>query len=136
MEEIDFEIRDRHILPLAMHNGRLNPEIAIEGETVPLQNKKTDPEYITLEQVNPKIFENTLFEDDEETIVLNVGGVRHETHVSTLQNIPDTRLSNLAEQHVFSDQPKDVYFFDRHPAVFNSIIDFYRTGEWNICLTP
>ena len=68
------------------------------------------------------------FLDDDETIVLNVGGVRHETHVSTLRNVANTRLSNLAEQHAFSSAPKDVYFFDRHPAVFNSIIDFYRTG--------
>ena len=75
------------------------------------------------------------FLEDDETIVLNVGGVRHETHISTLRNVPNTRLSNLAEQHAFSSEPKDVYFFDRHPAVFNSIIDFYRTGKIFYVLT-
>lgn len=66
---------------------------------------------------------------DEERILLNVGGVRHETHIATLRNIPNTRLARLAESHVISDRKKDEYFFDRHPAVFNSVIDFYRTGK-------
>lgn len=68
--------------------------------------------------------------DNEDRIVLNVGGVRHETHLATLRKIENTRLSCLAERHEFSGIQKDVYFFDRHPAVFNSVIDFYRTGLW------
>ncbi|CAG5124323.1 unnamed protein product, partial [Candidula unifasciata] len=60
-------------------------------------------------------------------VLLNVGGVRHETHVSTLKNVPDSRLSRLADVHISSGRGKQEYFFDRHPAVFNSIIDFYRT---------
>lgn len=69
------------------------------------------------------------YSEDEDRIVLNVGGVRHETHLTTLRKIEHTRLSRLAEQHEFSGSQKEVYFFDRHPAVFNSIIDFYRSGE-------
>lgn len=91
--------------------------------------------------------------EDEPRIVLNVGGVRHETRLSTLRAIPNTRLSRLAEIHtqfmlpatpspllttptlspglppVTTILPATEYFFDRHPAVFNAIIDFYRTGE-------
>ena len=67
---------------------------------------------------------------DDDRMLLNVGGVRHETHVSTLRAIPNSRLSRLAEMHVQSGGGPQEYFFDRHPAVFNSIIDFYRTGEW------
>ncbi|KAK0069429.1 potassium voltage-gated channel protein Shaw [Biomphalaria pfeifferi] len=63
----------------------------------------------------------------DERVLLNVGGVRHETHVSTLKNIPNSRLSRLAALHMSSGKGKQEYFFDRHPAVFNSIIDFYRT---------
>lgn len=70
------------------------------------------------------------YSEDEDRIVLNVGGVRHETHLTTLKKIEHTRLSRLAEQHEFSGSQKDVYFFDRHPAVFNSIIDFYRSGKF------
>nr|KAI8750203.1 potassium voltage-gated channel protein Shaw-like [Biomphalaria glabrata] len=65
----------------------------------------------------------------DERVLLNVGGVRHETHVSTLKNIPNSRLSRLAALHMSSGKGKQEYFFDRHPAVFNSIIDFYRTGK-------
>ncbi|XP_045159630.1 potassium voltage-gated channel protein Shaw-like [Mercenaria mercenaria] len=74
------------------------------------------------------------YSEDEDRIVLNVGGVRHETHLTTLRKIEHTRLSRLAEQHEFSDSQKEVYFFDRHPAVFNSIIDFYRSGELHVPL--
>lgn len=65
----------------------------------------------------------------DERILLNVGGVRHETHVSTLRTIPRSRLSRLAEIHLENGGGRQEYFFDRHPAVFNSIIDFYRTGK-------
>ncbi|RUS75849.1 hypothetical protein EGW08_016395 [Elysia chlorotica] len=65
----------------------------------------------------------------DQRLLLNVGGVRHETHVATLRNVPSSRLSRLAEWHVSSGGGRLEYFFDRHPAVFNSIIDFYRTGK-------
>ena len=71
-------------------------------------------------------------QNGDQRLLLNVGGVRHETHVSTLRNVPSSRLSRLAEWHATSGGGRLEYFFDRHPAVFNSIIDFYRTGEWRI----
>ncbi|KAL8622487.1 hypothetical protein ACOMHN_034151 [Nucella lapillus] len=97
--------------------------------------------------------------DNGQRVVLNVGGVRHETRLSTLRAIPNTRLSRLADTHtqfllpspllttptptlsapVLSSPmttallPPTEYFFDRHPSVFNAIIDFYRTGElWGL----
>lgn len=72
---------------------------------------------------------------EEERILLNVGGVRHETHVSTLRTIPRSRLSRLAEFHLDNGGGRQEYFFDRHPAVFNSIIDFYRTGKYSHTVT-
>lgn len=83
-------------------------------------------------ETTPKKYtgETEIFEEGgDERILLNVGGVRHETHVSTLRNIPRSRLSRLAEVHLDNGGGRQEYFFDRHPAVFNSIIDFYRTGE-------
>lgn len=68
-------------------------------------------------------------------IILNVGGVRHETYLSTLRNIPDTRLYSLCEHHrgltkTFEfDSSADEYFFDRHPGVFSHILNYYRTGK-------
>lgn len=71
---------------------------------------------------------------DSERIILNVGGVRHETHVSTLRTIANTRLARLAERHLRHKHRRDEYFFDRHPSVFNSVIDYYRTGELHVPL--
>ncbi|KAH3695946.1 potassium voltage-gated channel subfamily C member 3-like [Dreissena polymorpha] len=129
-----------------MRNGQTRLEISVESEAdrrnadigdvknAAADDDKDDEnkELISLEPVNLKLFDTQL--SDDERIVLNVGGVRHETHTSTLQNVPNTRLSNLAEMHAGSSNPKDVYFFDRHPAVFNSIIDYYRTGELHVPL--
>lgn len=74
---------------------------------------------------------------DSERIILNVGGVRHETHVSTLRTIANTRLARLAERHLRHKHRRDEYFFDRHPSVFNSVIDYYRTGKYFLnCICP
>ncbi|EDO46844.1 predicted protein, partial [Nematostella vectensis] len=68
-------------------------------------------------------------------IVLNVGGFKHETYISTLRNIPDSRLCNLGERHQSMnkaseyDANKNEYFFDRHPGVFAHILNYYRTGK-------
>ena len=68
-------------------------------------------------------------EPNLDTVVINVGGQRFTTLKSTLQNIPNTRLSRLSEQGVFFDRTNKEYFFDRNPRCFESILDFYRTGN-------
>jgi len=64
---------------------------------------------------------------DKSRIWINVGGFRHETHMSTLKNIPDTRLYWIAENH--STEGKLEYFYDRHPGAFTQILNYYRTGK-------
>jgi len=70
---------------------------------------------------------------ESEKIVINCGGVRHETYRSTLKTLPGTRLSWLTEPDAFSNfdyDPKlDEFFFDRHPTVFSFILNYYRTGK-------
>ncbi|XP_061761956.1 potassium voltage-gated channel subfamily C member 1-like isoform X1 [Nerophis ophidion] len=70
---------------------------------------------------------------DSEKIVINCGGVRHQTYRSTLKTLPGTRLSWLTEPDAFSNfdyDPKcDEFFFDRHPATFAFILNYYRTGK-------
>ncbi|KAL7886808.1 hypothetical protein AOLI_G00045290 [Acnodon oligacanthus] len=70
---------------------------------------------------------------DSERIVINCGGVRHETYRSTLKTLPGTRLSWLTEPDAFSnfdyDPKADEFFFDRHPSVFSFILNYYRTGK-------
>ncbi|KAK0403850.1 hypothetical protein QR680_017157 [Steinernema hermaphroditum] len=65
----------------------------------------------------------------EERIVLNVGGVRHETYQATLKKIPATRLSRLTPALANFDPLLNEYFFDRHPGVFGQILNYYRTGK-------
>ncbi|XP_071955902.1 potassium voltage-gated channel protein Shaw-like [Antedon mediterranea] len=66
-------------------------------------------------------------------IRLNIGGVRHETYKSTLANIPDTRLAWLTQPSAMSNSEYDPvnkeFYFDRHPRIFDAILNFYRTGN-------
>ena len=76
-----------------------------------------------------------LFDSDnpgETRLLLNVGGQKHETFVSTLASIPDTRLAWIAERALKDPRPlgqKREFFFDRNPAVFTHILNYYRTGK-------
>jgi len=61
-------------------------------------------------------------------VCVNVGGVRHEIYRTTLKKIPATRLARLTETQSNYDRVLDEYFFDRHPAVFTQVLNYYRTG--------
>ncbi|KAI1714676.1 ion transport protein [Ditylenchus destructor] len=67
--------------------------------------------------------------DTEYRIILNVGGVRHETYKHTLKKIPATRLSRLTPNLANYDPILNEYFFDRHPSVFAQVLNYYRTGK-------
>ncbi|XP_064652065.1 potassium voltage-gated channel protein Shaw-like isoform X15 [Lineus longissimus] len=67
--------------------------------------------------------------DAENRVILNVGGIRHETYKATLKKIPATRLSRLTEALANYDPVLNEYFFDRHPGVFAQILNYYRTGK-------
>lgn len=77
----------------------------------------------------------------KERIVINCGGIRHETYWATLKKLPDTRLSWLCDTSSRTttdyDPEKNEYFFDRHPHVFAAILNYYRTGKLhkpsNVC---
>ncbi|XP_033321500.2 potassium voltage-gated channel protein Shaw [Megalopta genalis] len=62
-------------------------------------------------------------------VILNVGGIRHETYKSTLKKIPATRLSRLTEALANYDPVLNEYFYDRHPDVFAQVLNYYRTGK-------
>lgn len=69
---------------------------------------------------------NLLNMDAENRVVLNVGGIRHETYKATLKKIPATRLSRLTEALANYDPVLNEYFFDRHPGVFAQVLNYYR----------
>nr|XP_023019517.1 potassium voltage-gated channel protein Shaw [Leptinotarsa decemlineata] len=72
---------------------------------------------------------NVVNMDAENRVVLNVGGIRHETYKATLKKIPATRLSRLTEALANYDPLLNEYFFDRHPGVFAQVLNYYRTGK-------
>ena len=73
----------------------------------------------------------------ENRVILNVGGTRFETYKQILKKIPATRLSRLTEALINYDPITNEYFFDRHPGVFSTILNYYRTGKlhypMNVC---
>ncbi|EFO27392.2 hypothetical protein LOAG_01086 [Loa loa] len=75
--------------------------------------------------------------DCEHRVILNVGGIRHETYTHVLKKIPATRLSRLTTNLANYDPVLNEYFFDRHPGVFSMILNYYRTGKLhyptNVC---
>ncbi|XP_060064837.1 potassium voltage-gated channel protein Shaw-like [Ylistrum balloti] len=62
------------------------------------------------------------------TVHFNVGGTRFSTTWATLQRIPNSKLGRLQESIHASQLVQTDFFFDRNPAVFGSVLDYYRTG--------
>ena len=72
---------------------------------------------------------------EDRKVTLNVGGVRHDTWTSTLEQLPGTRLALLAhlqEVDESYDASTGEYFFDRHAKSFESILNYYRTQELHV----
>ncbi|KAK3577886.1 hypothetical protein CHS0354_014559 [Potamilus streckersoni] len=66
----------------------------------------------------------------QDIVTLNVGGVRHETKLSTLQKWPNTRLHSIADTAKASG--KREFYFDRNPQIFVHILNYYRIGKLHI----
>lgn len=69
---------------------------------------------------------------NQRRIILNVGGRKHETYLSTVRNYPDTRLYWVVEnvtKAIDYDSEKIEVFFDRHPGIFEQVLNYYRTGK-------
>ncbi|KAL3857096.1 hypothetical protein ACJMK2_011792 [Sinanodonta woodiana] len=65
--------------------------------------------------------------DTQEIVTLNVGGIKHETQISTLEKIPNTRLHAIAK--TARTTGKREFYFDRDPNVFVNILNYYRIGQ-------
>ena len=67
-----------------------------------------------------------------EKVILNVGGRAFCTFKQTLKSVPRTRLYELMKcptniihpDHY--DEATNQYFFDRHPGIFEYILNYYR----------
>ncbi|KAL3857091.1 hypothetical protein ACJMK2_011787 [Sinanodonta woodiana] len=65
--------------------------------------------------------------DTQDIVTLNVGGIKHETKISTLEKLPNTRLHAIAE--TARTTGKREFYFDRNPHVFVNILNYYRIGQ-------
>ena len=61
-------------------------------------------------------------------IILNVGGERFETLSGTLQRFPTTLLGSQESRIHFYNKHTDEYFFDRSRSLFEAILLFYQTN--------
>ncbi|CAG8603175.1 2045_t:CDS:2, partial [Acaulospora morrowiae] len=70
--------------------------------------------------------------NNEERIVLNVGGIKYETLRSTLTAYPETLLGTMfseRNQEMLHPVNGNEYFIDRNGRAFHYIMEFYRTGK-------
>lgn len=72
------------------------------------------------------------FVDDDQRVIINVGGTFFKTRKTTLRNVPNTKLSDLDQMSEHYDKIYDEYYFDRNPYLFDYILDYYRTGSMHI----
>lgn len=66
---------------------------------------------------------------EDSLVRINVGGKIFVTTRTTLEKVPDTRLSHLSDMDLNYNKEKREWFFDRNPDLFNNILDFYRCDE-------
>ena len=57
-----------------------------------------------------------------------VGGLRYETQIRTLNQFPDTLLGDPSRRMRYFDPVRNEYFFDRHRNCFEAIIYYYQSG--------
>ena len=90
-----------------------------------------------------KIHEDKMQSTDR--LILNVGGVKHELLLKTLDQVPNSRLGRLKNANttqkvlqICDGFHENEYFFERNPDSFTNILNFYRTGKLhlkdNICV--
>ncbi|CAB4064881.1 KCNA1 [Lepeophtheirus salmonis] len=63
-----------------------------------------------------------------ERVVINVGGLRYETQIRTLNQFPDTLLGDPSRRIRYFDPVRNEYYFDRHRNCFEAIIYYYQSG--------
>ncbi len=62
-------------------------------------------------------------------ILMYLCRLKYETHLSTLNRLPNTLLGNPLRRLEYYDQEHDDYFFERNRASFDAILNLYQTGH-------
>lgn len=61
-------------------------------------------------------------------VVVNVSGLKFETHAETLEQYPDSLLGNANKRATYYDEVRNEYFFDRNRPAFDAILFYYQSG--------
>jgi len=96
------------------------PKLPIHEDSGVHQN----PQYTGQHHFHPVVHDH----DYCERIVINVGGLRYETQVRTLNQFPDTLLGDPSRRIRYYDPVRNEYYFDRHRNCFEAIIYYYQSG--------
>nr|XP_057910786.1 potassium voltage-gated channel subfamily A member 3-like [Doryrhamphus excisus] len=63
-----------------------------------------------------------------ERVVINISGLRFETHLKTFNLFPDTLLGDPRKRMRYFDPLRNEYFFDRNRPSFDAILYYYQSG--------
>merc|ERR1719295_2147091 len=83
-----------------------------------------NPQYTGQHHFHPVVHDH----DYCERVVINVGGLRYETQIRTLNQFPDTLLGDPSRRVRYFDPVRNEYYFDRHRNCFEAIIYYYQSG--------
>lgn len=104
-------------------------------------NKKTFHENETILSQSNNVTSNENYIPNNKRVIFNVGGKKHEVLWTTISKLPDTRLArikyatNNEELMVLCDDfdlEKNEFYFDRDPLLFDTVINYYRSGTLHI----
>ncbi|XP_059079517.1 potassium voltage-gated channel protein Shaker-like isoform X5 [Tigriopus californicus] len=83
-----------------------------------------NPQYTGQHHFHPVVHDH----DCCQRVVINVGGLRYETQIRTLNQFPDTLLGDPSRRIRYYDPVRNEYYFDRHRNCFEAIIYYYQSG--------
>lgn len=93
-----------------------------------------DLDMMVLKQVTNELKDDL---NNDERLILNVGGIKYETFRSTLTTYPDTLLGTMFQKRnsallhpSYNEKSICEYFFDRNGRAFHYILEYYRTGKF------
>lgn len=66
--------------------------------------------------------------DTSDRVVMNVSGLKFETHLETLEQYPNSLLGNESKRAKYYDSIRKEYFFDRNRPAFDAILFYYQSG--------
>ena len=77
---------------------------------------------------SPSVSKYSAPHDPADRIVMNVSGLKFETHIQTLEQYPESLLGCESKRSKYYDSVRKEYFFDRNRPAFDAILFYYQSG--------